>query len=839
MTASRTLGPYELVAPLAEGGMAEIFVARRAGIGGFEKQVALKVIHPNFSSDPAFVRMLVEEAKISVLLQHANIVQTYDLGCVDEEYYIAMELIDGVDLFRLLRKASDRNLEFPFEIAAFIAHEVSLGLDYAHRRSDDRGRPLGIIHRDVSPQNVLLSRDGEIKIVDFGIAKAALREHQTEAGVIKGKYYYMSPEQALGEPLDPRTDVFSTGILLYEMLVGQMLYLDDDIERLLDKVRKARIPPPSGRRPKIPISLERIVMKALRRRREERFASSGELAAALHQYMKTAAPTFGREQLAHFVANVLGENKTNPAVAKPSSRDELPPDEHSLLHSLPVKEPADFDELPTPAPVGAPPSKAAKASGSTQETTSPEKKSKLRAEAQFGVTRDPNPSLRSSAPRVAPRTANEETRPSGHEAPPARPAPAARSGRTANEETRPAALPVAAPPSSSAPPLDFDDEHTIVDSGGETLIGERPVGEDDAPSPVHDRQNAAPSVELRLPTAGATPLSRPTGEDERDTPRSQGTVGDEGGGEGEGEDSTSVDRLARPKQGRARSAREDTNPVDLAYRSTASAPILTRPSTPLTQSPDEVTNESRPPVEYEPPSAYSDPEETRPMADGAAFYAAPQKNYPPPPSSPMPLPALGSAYGPAAEPLPTGSGSIDLTGRKGSFAWLLGGIALLSALVVAMILVMHNQAPSTGSVQIVSAPPGAEVRLDGVSAADRTPLQLHQVDTSRPHQLTVVMAGYEPWEQTVQFVNGAREVRLQAVLAPLVGRLEVSSLPAGAEVIVNGQVRGSTPATIDQLPRNEDLIVELRLRGYRAVRRTVQWGGQRAVALTVPLEKSN
>ncbi|MFI5289596.1 MAG: serine/threonine protein kinase, partial [Polyangia bacterium] len=229
----RALGPYRLLSQLAVGGMAEIYVAKTAGVGGFEKLIALKVIHPNFSEDPEFVQMLVDEAKLSVQLQHANIVQTFDLGRIDEQYYIAMELIDGIDLYRLLRQASEKEIDFPFEVAAFIAQETSSGLDYAHRKRDSKGRPLKIVHRDVSPQNVLVSYDGQVKIVDFGIAKAALRGQQTAAGVIKGKYYYMSPEQAWGDPIDARSDVFSTGILLYEMLVGQMLYLEEDLDVLL------------------------------------------------------------------------------------------------------------------------------------------------------------------------------------------------------------------------------------------------------------------------------------------------------------------------------------------------------------------------------------------------------------------------------------------------------------------------------------------------------------------------------------------------------------------------------------------------------------------------------
>src|SRR5882757_6566198 len=175
---SRVLGGYRLLAQLAVGGMAEIYVAKTVGVADFEKLVALKIIHPNYSQDPEFVQMLIDEAKLAVQLQHANIVQTFDLGKIDEQYYIAMELIDGVDLYKLLRQASEKDLDFPFEIAAFIALEICNGLDFAHRKRDSKGRPLQIVHRDVSPQNILCSFDGEVKIVDFGIAKAALRGRQ-------------------------------------------------------------------------------------------------------------------------------------------------------------------------------------------------------------------------------------------------------------------------------------------------------------------------------------------------------------------------------------------------------------------------------------------------------------------------------------------------------------------------------------------------------------------------------------------------------------------------------------------------------------------------------------
>ncbi|MBZ0116119.1 MAG: protein kinase, partial [Sandaracinaceae bacterium] len=288
----KAFGPYTLLRRLAVGGMAEVYVAKTKGIGGFEKLVAIKVIHPRFSEDAHFVQMLVEEAKISVQLTHVNIAQTFDLGCIDDTYYIAMELIEGADTYRVQRRLEDRKIPMPLDIAAFIGAEVCNGLAYAHRKRDHEGRPLGIVHRDISPQNVLVSYSGEVKLVDFGIAKAALRGGQTEVGVIKGKYYYMSPEQAWGDPVDGRTDIFATGILLHELLTGVMVYQEENVPALLDRVRKADVPSPRKRRPDVPPELEAIVMKAVAREPADRYPSAQAMAQDLMRFLYAANPTF-------------------------------------------------------------------------------------------------------------------------------------------------------------------------------------------------------------------------------------------------------------------------------------------------------------------------------------------------------------------------------------------------------------------------------------------------------------------------------------------------------------------------------------------------------------------
>src|SRR4051812_31492163 len=311
--AERQFGPYKLVRQIAVGGMAEIHLAKAAGIAGFEKYVALKMIHPNFAEDEQFIQMLVDEAKIAVQLTHGNIAQTFDLGRVGETYYITMEYVDGADLYKILRRASEQDLDMPLDVCAFVAKEVASALDHAHRKRDHTGKPLGIVHRDVSPQNVLVSYSGEVKLVDFGIAKATMKARQTAVGVIKGKYYYMSPEQARGDSIAFRSDIFSAGIVLYEMLTGQMLYLEEDLHKLLDMARKADIAPPSTLRKGIPPQLEKIVMHALQKLPGERYQHAGDFAIDLERFLHAYSPVFTAAKLSSLLKQVVGDPRATEA----------------------------------------------------------------------------------------------------------------------------------------------------------------------------------------------------------------------------------------------------------------------------------------------------------------------------------------------------------------------------------------------------------------------------------------------------------------------------------------------------------------------------------------------
>lgn len=316
----RQFGSYTLLQRLAVGGMAEVYVARSSGTAGFEKLVALKVIHPKYSRDQNFVSMLIEEAKLSVLLNHRNIVQTFDLGHIEDGYFIVMEHVEGYDAHHVLRTLRARNSEFPIDLAGYVVAEVCRGLDYAHRRADDLGRPLHIVHRDVSPQNVLLSFAGEVKIGDFGIAKVAYRTTDTEAGVIKGKYFYMSPEQAWGDPVDHRSDVFSAGVVLWELLAGETLYKPGDVRTLLASVRKADIPPPSSVRREVPKELDAIVARAAAAGRDDRYPTAGDLAEALTRFLADMPPTYAPGRLADMLAGIEPPTpaSSSPALVPPT-----------------------------------------------------------------------------------------------------------------------------------------------------------------------------------------------------------------------------------------------------------------------------------------------------------------------------------------------------------------------------------------------------------------------------------------------------------------------------------------------------------------------------------------
>ncbi|MGE0869130.1 MAG: protein kinase [Kofleriaceae bacterium] len=274
-------GKYVLIRKIGTGGMAEVFLARTTVAQGLNKTLVIKKIHSAYARSRQFVTMFVDEAKIALSLNHPNIIHVFDFGAVGDTYFLAMEYVEGVDLLRLLQEAAKARLRMPYGISAYIVQQISKGLDYAHRKPDEFGQPLGIVHRDISPQNILLSWDGSVKIVDFGIARA--RDVHEEQGVIKGKFAYMSPEQARGEPVDCRSDVFAAGIVLFELVCARPLFHGKGKEAL-EMVKSGAIPRPRDFAPELPESLERIILKALSFHRSDRFQTARDLQHELGRF---------------------------------------------------------------------------------------------------------------------------------------------------------------------------------------------------------------------------------------------------------------------------------------------------------------------------------------------------------------------------------------------------------------------------------------------------------------------------------------------------------------------------------------------------------------------------
>ena len=279
-----TLGRYQVINRIASGGMAEVFLARAVGAMGFQRLVAVKLIHANFTRDPDFVNMFIDEARIAMHLHHRNIVQVFDLDSEGQTYFIAMEFVHGVNLYDLYERIAEKGRWIEPPVALYLVAEISKGLHFAHTRTGADGHPLGIIHRDISPQNILLSFEGEVKIADFGIATAAERLHQTAAGIVKGKYAYMAPERLQEQRVDARVDVFSVGVLMYELLVGENPFAGASAVETIENVLGREVPAPSERGAPVSRRLDEICLRALKKDPAERYPSAHALADAVTEY---------------------------------------------------------------------------------------------------------------------------------------------------------------------------------------------------------------------------------------------------------------------------------------------------------------------------------------------------------------------------------------------------------------------------------------------------------------------------------------------------------------------------------------------------------------------------
>jgi serine/threonine-protein kinase len=319
--AGKPFGPYVLVEKLTEGSMAEVFLAKRKGPSGAIHDVVIKRMLPHLSDIPDFVAMFVDEARLAARFSHPSVIHIIELGQEDGCYYICMEYVPGEDFSNVLRTAARARQFVPFQVCAQVILDAALGLHYAHEFRDDDGTPLNVVHRDISPSNLYVTYDGQVKVLDFGIAKANQRlSAATQVGVVKGKYMYMAPEQARGEPVDRRADIFSLGVSLYEAVTLTRPFARKSDLAVVNAVLKNDVAEPKTLRPDLPEALEQIIHKAMAPKLSERYVTAAQMAEDLTAFLGPVAP-FSRTLVASYLSGLLGDERKNRRtyVAAPSS----------------------------------------------------------------------------------------------------------------------------------------------------------------------------------------------------------------------------------------------------------------------------------------------------------------------------------------------------------------------------------------------------------------------------------------------------------------------------------------------------------------------------------------
>jgi serine/threonine protein kinase len=943
--AERQFGPYRLVRQIAVGGMAEIHLAKTTGVAGFEKYVALKMIHPNFAEDEQFIQMLVDEAKIAVQLNHGNIAQTFDLGRVGDTFYITMEYVDGADLYKILRRGSESDFEMPLDVCAFVAKEVASALDHAHRKRDHTGKSLGIVHRDVSPQNVLISYAGEVKLVDFGIAKATMKARQTAVGVIKGKYYYMSPEQAWGDQIDYRSDIFSAGIVLYEMLTGQMLYLEEDLHKLLDMARKAAIAPPTTLRKGIPPQLERIVMHALEKDRSVRYQTAADFAADLERFLHAYSPVFTAAKVSQIVRQIIGdpmevpyddvEVHEGPNATHTLTSDDLILDKEELQDENSVI--FRVADLKPKKPAGSPAGRITR-----QAEISDVTRSKSGPAAPAVANKAPTPAAGSRA-ASKPRAANEETRQVANPAPPSgatedsgllelkAPLPLATwkqrdenttlpGGRSAELENAGESTMISGAPTafggfmmdvagedgveatvvSSGPPV-----HT-VDDDADTVAGEEDgaTGLRDfrdppnrAPSVSGKRAPAPPALAAKIHAPAVSELRKPRAS--RKTPQGgapqhnvlQAIVG-----------AKPAEPMPAPRPPRTEPTPDPGRSEDSGAMTIPQQPspiramqqaqgVPTPPTTPIPPGPPTGTTLAMPPPPNQTPPTmpaqqpYGMPQGPMPPYgmqpyNGYAMDASGMPITPPtgvpttqqpygqspyqqyqgyPPQPGYPPPGYPAGYPPPGyPPAPLSAGALyqlqphgpqspspmSLTGQlrlfeadeipdkykvSGGARWIKLVIAGVMAISVAagvtffIIKATRDNPPEVGTIRVESVPPGAEVTFDNTRLVGATPMSIDSVPIGTRHEVKVELARHKPHIETVDIPKQGGEVSVKAFLTPITGKLRVVTQPDGAEIRIDGQLRGRAPMTITDIDMSSAKTLELRLKDYQSYIEALHW----------------
>jgi serine/threonine-protein kinase len=319
-----SIGRYEVIYPIARGGMASVHVGRLPGMAGFEKLVAVKVIHPHLCGEREFIEMFLDEARLAARIHHPNVVEIYEVGEDNGQYFMVGELIEGQHLRVVMRRATTRGVEVSPALSAYVAAEVARGLHTAHELTDQNGRPLNLVHRDVSLNNVLVSYSGFVKLIDFGVAWAEGRLAHTKTGTLKGKIGFMSPEQILGEQLDRRSDIFALGVVLYKLITGAHPFPGESDAERINKILEVNPVPPSEVNPRVSPELERIVLTALAKPREQRHHDAAVLADELQAYVSSTGEEVGTDALSRMMRKLFEEEITDHHEQLRAYREERP-----------------------------------------------------------------------------------------------------------------------------------------------------------------------------------------------------------------------------------------------------------------------------------------------------------------------------------------------------------------------------------------------------------------------------------------------------------------------------------------------------------------------------------
>ncbi|MDB4966636.1 MAG: serine/threonine protein kinase [Myxococcales bacterium] len=741
--------------------MAEVFKAKSFGVEGFEKILAIKRILPSMAEDADFIEMFIDEAKICGQLNHANICQIFELGRVEDSHFIAMEYVWGKDVLQLQNRFRKLRATMKPEMAAFIAAKLCEGLDYAHKKKDAAGRPLHIIHRDISPQNILISYDGELKIIDFGIAKAASRSSKTQAGVLKGKFGYMSPEQVRGLPLDRRSDVFAIGTILYELLTSDRLFMGESDFETLEKVRNVDVPPISSINKTVPPELERIINKALARDVDERFQWANEMQDSLQAFLLSREPVFTSKQLSSWMREqfvlemkreqqILDEQRkigkeilnTRPA---PRKSDSMSPSEE-FGGSTNVLEGTELADLVLAAELSSEPSDPSDEDGAEKTTVQ---------QPSFGAPAAASPLPEQSTQILADNLLAKTT--------PPKPTAGETTGRAATATELPAQPTVILDGGTGATQLPSAGMYSSPQA--QTLLAQ--------PAPVLPAGYNGQAANVILsdglggrmtPTGGSGVRSPSTGNVVSPPPYAHGPAGstlwkDIAIGVG-----VAVAVVAAVLGARAIWTRGSKGTLVVMVNAAKAADVF---------------------------------------VDGAIRGHIE-------PGSPLTL-----------REIPAGSHNVSVKTADGlefkqQVALLANDVSVLTAVPRAA----STAAPGTGHLKLNITTDGAQVWVDGAQLADgawKAPIPL-RADVA--HDIRVTKPLREEVKLAVTLRAGEAVMR-DVDLLPAYGKIAVASEPAGAEVSVNGKRSGVTPLTISDIDPGKPARVTVRLKSYAAVTKYV------------------